>query len=353
MWFLIRVLRDGRRRDACVFAVAAAAATYAHFYAALVLIAAAGATMSALAAQRQGGEDPTSHLKTLFLGELIAFALVGPYLLAALVHVWTSQQGSRLWLTSLGAPGVRAAVVAARTYADDQLHAVVPVVAPGTLADWTVTVSFVCLAIVFAAGVIAAHVDEPKWLRVHIGAAVLLPPAVVFAASHIRPVYHPRYLLAITPALVLLCVRVRSVRFRETLLGCVIGVAVWVGPRYHLWLENPNYRTAAAVIAARCAPGDTVRGAAIHRRPILFYLRRVGAGCDAYENLPAPRMAGRGGMPVESRPTRSEERRTFLVDQTESGTAAEADDSPSSTVPSLLLRASKGSPFLNVWLYDR
>jgi hypothetical protein len=288
--YLVRTLREGRRRDACASGAFLAAATYTHFYAFFSLIAALAATLAALTASARPSSPPEGpvdrrRLRVLLQGEILGAMLVLPFLIALGVRVWFSggsNVAARPWLTSRGVPGLRTAWLAAQTYASDRLFAVVPAAAPGSLDAWIVTAGLVGLGGALVAGVFAVRDDEPKAIRLHLVALALVPPLIVFALSRLRPIYHPRYLIAILPALVLLCVRARPWPLAAALLALPIAMGLGVEPRYHRLLETPDYRAAAQLIADRCTEDDLLQGAATHRRPLQFYLERAGGKCKRY-----------------------------------------------------------------------
>lgn len=362
--FLVRTLRDGRRRDALAFGTFAAAASYAHFFAFLSLAFVTCATLGVILASTRGSpaarwRSAPAALRALAQGEWFGLALFGPYLVAVALHVWRAGRGVRPWLANLGAPGVRAAWSLAQSYGSDDLYDVVPVVAPGSLDQWAVTVGFVSLTLALMAGMVMRRRGEPHALRLHLVVAVVGPPLLVFAVSRLRPIYSPRYLLSITPALVLLCVRPRSLTLLGTALAVPIAVGAWVQPRYHRWLEHPEYREAVQQIAGRCEQDDVVRGTAIHRRPIQFYMRRLGGHCETYVLAgPADRRGDLMAAPAESPPGgASNGQRTFTLETVpfqrdeaqRTGPVRGSPSSPDGVERQLIFRGN-GVPTFQVWL---
>ena len=287
--FLVRTLRNGQRRDGLAFGALAAAAFYAHFYSFLLLAASIGATLALLIGSTRGTwqlrwRTGAPGLRALFRGELFGLMLVMPFLSAVAFHMWTSGRGARPWLASLGTPGLQSVILAAKTYGVDQLQSVVTALAPGGVDQVSVAAGLVALSLALAAGAVMRRDDEPATLRAHLLALALVPPLIVLGVSRLRPVYHPRYLLFITPALVMICVRSRSALVAAA-LAVPVFVGLWVEPRYHQWLETPDYREAAHRIAGRCVGSDILEGPAIHRRPLQFYMRLAGGPCETYAVL--------------------------------------------------------------------
>jgi len=224
---------------------------------------------------------------------------------------------------------------------------------PGSLEEWTVTAGLAGLAITLAIGSLTRRADEPDWLRPHLIAMALGPPLIVFALSRIRTIYQPRYLLAIIPALVLLCVRARPLALLWAALAIPITVGLWVEPRYHPWLEKPDYRGAAQRIAARCSPEDVIQGAAIHRRPMLFYLQRTGGTCLTYLMVNSSNAPRESTDPAGvSRPGRGSSRpRNFVLDTIPLGAAeARSVDRGGADVRRSLIFIDRRATILRVWL---
>ncbi|HKE00459.1 MAG TPA: hypothetical protein VKE69_05575, partial [Planctomycetota bacterium] len=94
----------------------------------------------------------------------------------------------------------------------------------------------------------------------------------VWLVSQVRPIYHPRYLLATLPALVVLAARARPPALAATLAAAPILVGAAIEPLLHRFVEKPDYRGAAVAFVARCEAPDPVRCALIDDKPFGYYV---------------------------------------------------------------------------------
>jgi len=290
LWGLVRALgAEGKRRHVWCFAIFSIAAALSHFYAILVLGAAAAAT--AVAAWRATRGTPLRDrlrympwsFRSLLTAEAAALVLLLAYVGAAALQVSASGQGTRPWLSSLGAPGASALARAAAVYGSDFLGAYLPVLAPGTLDGGILWSALSGLALAFLFGLATRRPGEPAALHSHLVAMALVPTILVVALSYVRPIYHVRYLMASLPAIVLVLARGRAWAAVALLSAPAVLLGIAVQPRYHTWLEKPNYREAAQAFIGAYRPGDAIDVMLIDRLPVRYYVRQLaGPESPAY-----------------------------------------------------------------------
>jgi len=212
-------------------------------------------------------------LRALLRGELVGLALCVPFIAAQMLYAGTSHHGYRPWLKKLGPPSFDTLRQTGRMYVGHGLDAVI---AAAPLAAWDgalLTAAIGALALLLALGVTANRADEPAHLRAHLLAIVVGTFGAVFLVSQLRPVFHPRYMLATFPALLLLLVRARPVSLVALLALFPIALGTLVEPRYHALMLKPDYRAAAAVLTGTLQAGDVVAAEFLDARPLQHYAR--------------------------------------------------------------------------------
>src|SRR5262245_22785896 len=268
-WLLlvVRVLRgDPPRRVVATMAILLAAAVYTHFCALLLLGAAFGASL--LAWRR--GRDP--RIGALLRSELVAAAIVGPYLAAEAVVVALGS-GHYTYLLSLGTPPLTAIPETGRRFVAFYFDRVMP---HGSIDQIVLEGAIVALGLLVVAGAWGRRASEPPGLRLHLLTILVVPPIVLWSASWIRPVYQDRYVMYVIPAIVLLMARARPAWLAAALAVLPVAEGLGVIPRYRAHLRRDDFREAVETVAADCRAGDALAMGHGHDLVFNFYVLRRG-----------------------------------------------------------------------------
>jgi 4-amino-4-deoxy-L-arabinose transferase-like glycosyltransferase len=240
---LVEALEHGRTRGWWLFTAATVLGAYFHYFALLVL-----AAHIAYTAVRLRRLDPQRLLPGLTALITIA-ALYLPWVYMLSAHYRGAGD------PALAAPNVYTPLL----LMSDFLLGYLNVAATSqVVAAWPLLV-----LLGLAAGAFGAH---PTWRGVMLWTLLLVPAVLVFAASWLwRPMVSARYLIVVTPALLILVAVTmdRILRGRFKLIGLVVAGTLMLGG---LQVErtspyNPaaeDYRQIAAYIHQHARPGDLV-----------------------------------------------------------------------------------------------
>lgn len=278
LYYLVRALKSNdsaaRSRCALFFGTASAAAAYSHYYALLTFGAAFGATFLLWFRPVCFSSGREEKYRSILRGELLGFALVVPFIVAQGIHVAASGRGTRPWLSGFGPPSMETIYYSARAYCIDLLPAGA---AAESVDSWIMTAAFVALGGLLVLGMLRKTESDPAGLKLHLICMILLPPLAVLLVSQKRQIFHPRYLLSIFPALVLLwsCARPRWLTLPLAALPLFAGLALV--PQYRYILQKPDYRAAAEAYIRDFRAGDAVDISTIDQLPFLYYVKLLGA----------------------------------------------------------------------------
>ena len=111
--------------------------------------------------------------------------------------------------------------------------------------------------------------EKDKWGLRLLLLWLLLPPLITLAASPIRPLFSPRYMLLCVPALILLAARGVTLLYNlpaamrwvgAVAVGLVVSLSAWGTHEYfvHFAAENTDWRSAVNYILENQTPGDGV-----------------------------------------------------------------------------------------------
>ncbi|GAB4455198.1 MAG: hypothetical protein Kow00120_24820 [Anaerolineae bacterium] len=249
VWLMLRALARGDRRDWAAYVVAQAAAAYT-FYLELALLA--FQNVYVLVTRRR---DP-ARLRRWFVAQ---------GMVALILALWYLQP--RLWANDyvgtaggFDPAGVLTWVVPSLVFGQTL---------PPGMADW---VWVVVWALVVAGLVVAWRADRARF--VFLASYAGAPLVLLSALALVQPIFRPRYILASSPAymlmlagLVLALARWRglSARRRAYLVGglwsgllLVMGLGLWHHYTNPMYRKSPDWRGLVAFLEARVAPGDIV-----------------------------------------------------------------------------------------------
>lgn len=295
VWMLARHLAESAfasRWSAWWFGLFLGLAVYSHYYALLVL---ASAGVASLYCWIRTG---FAHFKQLFFGTLLGGLISVPWILAQALHMRSSGQGTRPWLTGLGTPGVEALWVTARSYATDLTGPAADAAQLSRFAPVAVVLVCSALGLLLILGTVAfgsvgeeggirAGTPEARALRLHLVCMIVLPVLSVFLISQKRPLFHPRYLSCIFPALIMLASASRFQRLKLASCISVIIASPWLYITFFEHIKKPDYRSAVSVLQTEFKPGDAVDVSFIDQVPLLYYAKLAGgrpALVDAIEH---------------------------------------------------------------------
>ncbi|MBU0492727.1 MAG: glycosyltransferase family 39 protein [Chloroflexi bacterium] len=272
---LLRATRERRARWWVAYVILAVLALYAHYYAALVLIAFAFYVLRITWSRSRN---------TLYaLGSTLAITIfLMPWLPALLDQIGRVRAGFWIPPPSLAAVGRVAQTLA--------FYAVTPRPATATPADFAVKVvgagCVVALLAVLVAGsrrLAGGGYGRPVWLPV---LWLIVPVALAYAVSLAGPsVFEPRYFAVCLPAFWLLVARgvtalpgraLRSVVLAGLVLASLASLVIlFTYPAY----RPPDTRAAAAWLWERTDPGDlVVHASQFSLRPVVWYNGDGNAG---------------------------------------------------------------------------
>jgi len=145
---------------------------------------------------------------------------------------------------------------------------------------------FALCGLAFWPSAAGSALGRENWALRLLGLWVVLPPALTLAASVIKPLFFPRYMVMCVPALVILAAR-GIVRFSQgtavnywaatSVLVLVLILSAW--GTHHYFLDFPNetsdWRSAVNYILERQQPGDGVVFYIPNDYAYLYYVRRA------------------------------------------------------------------------------
>ncbi|MFN0206306.1 MAG: glycosyltransferase family 39 protein [Planctomycetota bacterium] len=275
LYFLVRALKShdsaSRARCAIWFGIASAAAAYSHYYALLTLAAAFAATLLLWFRHRE------ERLRPILRGELIGFAIAAPFIVAQGIYAASSGRGTRAWLSGFGDPTLETIYYSARAYCIDLLPAGAAVQPADVVGAWFMNAAFISLGALLLFSLLRKKAGDAGGLKLHLICMLLLPPIVILAISQKRQIFHPRYLLSILPALVLMwsCARPKWVAILLSAAPLAVGLAI--APQYRYILQKPDYRAAAESYIRDFREGDAVDVSTIDHLPFLYYVKLLGS----------------------------------------------------------------------------
>jgi mannosyltransferase len=133
----------------------------------------------------------------------------------------------------------------------------------GSLGDpvaqlWLAVLAFGLAAVAFRAW----RGGRPMWALLLVVTWALLPIVGPWLASYIRPMYTPRYLFAVLPAVVLVNTFGLSVLRPRLLAAGMVVILLVVGSigvvRWHERVDREDWRTATALVLERSRPADGI-----------------------------------------------------------------------------------------------
>jgi len=244
-----------------VYVIASAGAVYAHFYAALVLLAQAGWLLA-----RPAQMTPWRQLIAWGLGTAVLLVPVAMFVLGG-PHTNID------WLAT-AIPTLSSVLHGAAT----------PAGFIGGAAFATVPVALTWGGIqVIRSG----HATRHRWSYVLILLWLLTPIVIPLVVSvTVKPVLEPRYITVCIPAVVLLAGAIASqlpgTRKPIAMLAAIIAAQAYGDWAYFAWVEKENWRDATRTILTAAAPGDVaVFYAPYVRRPYDYYVERFGRPANA------------------------------------------------------------------------
>lgn len=257
-----------QKRRAVALGLFWAAASLTHYYAFISLSTLAAA---AFLLYYQNRDERAGALRR---GALIGMAIVVPWIAAQAIYVKFTGHGTRPWLSGLGRPGLESLALSARAYAVDLLPAGLEAAGAGFLEKAAAGVAQAALGLLIILGAIrrAGMARGAQFLILMIAFA---PCLMVFAVSQLRPLFHPRYLLAAMPAIVIIAALARPRALAMALTAVYAVLCTLLVARYHEYTEKPDYKKAGAVLAAEFQPVDEADVAFIDRLPLQYYAKQA------------------------------------------------------------------------------
>jgi uncharacterized membrane protein len=253
-WCLARALRSGRPRDWIVYAAAAAACVYTHYYLIFSIVAQAIVAAGVCLAQPVPRQRARA-LASCALAYALAAVLFVPWLPTFLAQTRRVQQD--FWIPRLTTETVLRIPWALVFGGSDSGWAPIP---------WLVVVAAGLVALLAVA---ARHARSwPSWLVI---AQAVVPIVAGLALSTNRPIFVDRYFLFASAfwsiLLALVIARAPAARVRHALVACVVlmSVAAFAKNLNAIGLasirhptEKPGMAGAAAFVNSHARPGDAI-----------------------------------------------------------------------------------------------
>lgn len=245
---------DGGTGWSIAYVIGSAAAVYAHFYAALVLVAQYGSLV-----RRRTGTVPARRLIACAIG-------IGGLVMPLVVFVVGGQHANLAWL--------RGEIPYVLTHLGQWVRAPIAIVA----------VPYVVLLVALAWGAMRAARRGGGWSYWLIGLWFAAPVTIPLVVSALfRPVFEFRYAAVAIPAVALaagaVLAQVRGRRPAMLALLCVVlleGTGDWI---YFARVQKEDWRDATRAVLAAARPGDVaIFYAPYVRRPFDYYVRRIDRG---------------------------------------------------------------------------
>jgi mannosyltransferase len=238
-----------------LYAVVSALSLYAHFFAALVLLA----HFASLAMQR----------RSLAARKVAAaYGLIGAAGLPVLYFVFVGDRGQISWIPELSRSSI---VVAFQALSGDNGW-------PLLLAYFLATLA----ALLSGIRALQTRTGLPRSL-VFVLTWLSLPVVVSLAVSLLKPLFVDRYLIVALPALILtVAFGISRLPMRPIRVAALVVMVALAGQGLLGWYthyEKEDWRDAAAYVLQASVPGDAViffRPRA--RNPFAYYVERVAAG---------------------------------------------------------------------------
>jgi 4-amino-4-deoxy-L-arabinose transferase-like glycosyltransferase len=128
--------------------------------------------------------------------------------------------------------------------------------------------------------------DKENWALRLLALWLVLPPALTIAASAIKPIFYPRYMVMCVPALVMLAARgivrlscLPAVKYwaAAAALALVLTLSAWGTHQYfvNFTTETSDWRSAVGYILQRQQPGDGIIFYIPNDYAYLYYTRRA------------------------------------------------------------------------------
>lgn len=272
-WAFVRAIEQPARRAWIVYVLLAAASLYAHFFCALVI-----AAHAASVAWLGRGRMP-------WRGLIAAGAAIGVAGLPLLYFVLFRDVGQIDWVTQPRAADV---------------YDWFARFAGGGWMLATVAATAVATAI---AAVVRISPDDgggfARWRTALVVCWFLVPPVLAIAASFVKPVFHPRYLIVALPALVMLvAVGLTRLRSRPAFAGALSLVIVLSAMQVRAVYAAPDrqwWRAAVDHVARQASDGDAITFFVYSARvPFEYYATRSSLPTRrvTYVNLASGWIAG-------------------------------------------------------------
>lgn len=266
------------------YAVVSGLAIYAHFFAALVVLA---------------------HLVALLLRDwrrlphrvlFVAYGLIGLFGLPLFVFILTADRSRIDWIeppTVVRIATVFAALSGATT-------------GPYSYPELALLFSFLVAAMFALYAMVRAwrRRADRLWPQLFLLVWLLVPVSTSLAVSVVKPVFVSRYLLVVLPALVLLAALGLSrmqPRWSSILLSAVIvALSGYELARWHAEYDKEDWRSATAYVADRARPGDGIAfHAAYGVRTYNYYIYRFEARERAPDLVHPDGWEGRTYVPID------------------------------------------------------
>jgi len=248
-YFLVRAMESGPNRGYWIaFTVTAALTFYAHIFAVFVL--------AAYALSIAFPKPYHVATRTTVIVAILFEHLVAPMVLFVLVH----HSGSQIaWLPHPSVAGVWEFLL----------------LVTGQGGIWLLVIYLFLCGMAFLRPVEMIHRDQEKWAVRLLILWLFLPPVVTLAATPIKPLFYPRYMVMCVPALVLLAARgltnlYNGSRAGASVLALALMLSGWGTYRYfaNLAEESTDWRSAVKYILQNQQPGD---GVVVYRAHALCY----------------------------------------------------------------------------------
>ncbi|MBI3819223.1 MAG: glycosyltransferase family 39 protein [Planctomycetes bacterium] len=283
LWATVRILKYGNapdrdRRARIALGLFLGGAALAHYY---TLVPAALLAAGSYIYWRKSRE---ARHRELLQGAILALVVAIPYVAVQAIYVKLTGHGTRPWLGSLGRPDFETAVSTAKAYALDLIPSGLAAANAPAFERVLVIAGGVCFGTLILLGALAPRPGGDRPLQLLLILFSIGPFVMIFGLSQWHQLYHPRYLLATLPAMILLGSRFPWKTLLFIFTGVYAAACLGVGPRYREIIQKPDYRSAAAALAKEFESGDEVDVAVIDRLPMQYYLKRLGKPVDEIAN---------------------------------------------------------------------